>query len=211
MTSGGLRVVVVEDHELLLDALVAALNACDDLTVVGSVRTIAEFSELITDLEPDVVVTDLQLQDGSGTEVAEIAAEHSDASVLFITGRGDDQGVAAAVSTGSSGFISKSAPLQELVDAIRSVGGGAAVFPAALLRRALDPDLTGVGATLTAKEMEVLELLASGLNASEISAELHVSVHTTRNHVRAILAKLHARSQLEAVVIAVRAGLVEIS
>ncbi|MGI9605501.1 MAG: response regulator transcription factor [Acidimicrobiales bacterium] len=205
------RIMIVEDHGLLLDSLVAALDNVTDLKVVAAVQSLEAFIDAFSDAEPDVVVTDLDLGGDSGIRVAEHARERTEARVLFMTGRGDKLGVEAAIATGSAGFVSKNAPLGDLVDAIRTVAGGAAVFPAELLQQVIGADATGVGATLTERELEVLSLLAQGRNAAEIAESLVVSVHTARNHVRAILSKIHARSQLEAVVIGVREGLVQIT
>jgi DNA-binding NarL/FixJ family response regulator len=204
-------VVIVEDHAMLAESLVAALSTADDLEVLGVVSKIADLTGTLDNVDPDVVLTDLELPDGSGVDVARIVDEVADAQVLFMTGRGDRRGVSAAIEAAASGFVSKSAPLDGLLDAIRRVASGAAVFPADLLREAIERDLTAPGATLTARETEILEHLASGRAADEIAEELVVSVHTIRNHIQAILNKLQTRSQLEAVVVAVRNGIVEIT
>ena len=128
-----------------------------------------------------------------------------------MTGRGDQRGVQAALQASASGFISKSAPLDDFVDAIRQVAADNAVFPADLLRHALSADLTQPGATLTDREIEVLDLLAAGETAATIGTRLDISLHTSRNHIRNILTKLGASTQLEAVITAIRHDLVTIA
>jgi len=205
----GIRVVVVDDHELLLEALVTALDAQDDIDVVVAANSMAAFSaQPLDDLNVDVVVTDLALSDGSGTEVARVSTD-AGCAVLLMTGQGDREGVQAAVESGCAGFIGKGASVNELASAIRVVAEGGSVFPAALLHLALAPSARA-NHGITEREMAVLERLAQGKNAAEIATELDVSLHTARNHIRALLTKLDATSQLGAVVVAVRAGLVSI-
>ena len=211
MSTEPLRIVIVEDHELLLDALLDALEENNWILVVASFRSVADFEAAVVGLNVDVVVTDLELGDGSGTQVVRLAREHAGAEALLMTGRGDHRGVSAALESGAAGFMSKTASLGQLIDAIRTVGDGTAVYPAPLLQQQLaGSDPTNIAVPLTDRESAVLQCLAQGLNASQIGSELNISVHTSRNHIRAILTKLQAQSQLEALVIAVRAGLVEI-
>jgi len=207
-----LRIVIVEDHELLLDALLDALEQNSWINVAASYRSVADFEAAVDGLSIDVVVTDLELGDGSGTDVVRLARERAAAEALIMTGQGDTRGVSAALESGAAGFISKTASLGQLIKAIRTVGDGTAVYPAPLLQQQLaGADPARIGVDLTDREQSVLECLARGLNATQIGEELHISVHTSRNHIRALLTKLQAQSQLEALVIAVRAGLVEIS
>ena len=133
------------------------------------------------------------------------------AAVLMISGFRDEATVTAAIEAGCSGFISKGLEVADLVTAIHTVANGTAVFPASLLsqisrRRREQPK----GETLTEREHEVLRLLAEAMSVDDIAADLGLSVHTVRNHVRSILTKLQARSQLEAVVEGVRTGLVRV-
>ncbi len=179
---------------------------------MSSFRSIFDFEAAVDGLKVDVVVTDLELGDGSGTQVVRLARERAGAEALLMTGQGDDRGVSAALECGAAGFMSKTASLGQLIAAIRTVGDGSAVYSAPLLQQQLaGSDPASIGVPLTDREDAVLQCLARGLNASQIGAELNISVHTSRNHIRSILAKLQAHSQLEALVIAVRAGLVEIT
>lgn len=206
-----IRVVVVDDHEMVLQGLLAALSAEPDLDVVASASSVAEFRALVGDLETDVVVTDWQLQDGTGAEIAEMAnAAVEGVAVLMISGFRDDRTVSAALEAGCSGFVGKGAGVHELARAIRTVMTGAAVFPADMLSSVVRRERADDGNLLTTRETEVLSLLAAAKTVDDIAEQLYLSVHTVRNHVRAILNKLNAKSQLEAVVEGVRAGLVRV-
>ena len=130
--------------------------------------------------------------------------------MLLITGTDERKGVEAALASGCTGFVSKSQGFDELVQAALAVARGAAVFPASLLTEALHEEAPAP-ADLSPRELEVLQRLANATSVSEISDEMHLSVHTVRNHVKQVLAKLGARSQLEAVVIAARRGYVTIT
>lgn len=204
-----LRVAIVDDHDMLRQALEGALAIIDDIEVVLAVGSVGEFASQSSGVEFDVVVADLELGDGTGKDIAQIATSQFDRPVLLMTGQGDIDGVQAAVDSGCAGFVSKGASVDDLVDAIRVVGEGGAVYPASLLQSVLAPTPKRPHG-ITDRELDVLTLLAKGMNAVEIADTLFVSVHTARNHIRALLAKLHARSQLEAVVRAARDGLVSI-
>jgi DNA-binding NarL/FixJ family response regulator len=207
------RVLLVEDHAMVARGLEAALAGEGDLDVVGIAGSVDEGVRRFGQLAPDVVVMDYRLPDGDGTDATRrIRGLDADATVLLLTGADDPSVVSAALEAGCSGFVSKGRDVEELASAIRAVSRGAAVFPADLLARALGPatDLQQPGADLTAREREVLAMLADGCSTEEIGSTLFLSLHTVRNHVRNILSKLHARTKLEAVVIAARAGLVDL-
>lgn len=209
MVPGPLRVAIVDDHDMLRGALEAALHAVQGIEVVVSVGSVTEFERQANQAEFDVVVADLGLGDGTGKDIAQLATEQFDRPVLLMSGQGDLGGVQAAVDSGCAGYVSKGSSVDELVDAIRIVGSGGAVFPAPLLHSVLSPSVD-VAHGITERELTVLTLLAQGMTAAEIAAELVVSVHTARNHIRSLLTKLQARTQLEAVVRAVSEGLVDI-
>lgn len=215
MRSNGhtVRVLLVEDHEMVAQGLRAALGDEPDLDVVGWASTVADGVDQYRALRPDIVLMDYRLPDGSGTDAAErIRNDDADACVLLITGATDDGVVAAALEAGCSGFISKDRGLDELGQAIRAAARGAAVFPADLLAAATrrGERRRGIGDDLTDRELEILRLLAEGRSTEDIAGSLFLSHHTVRNHVRNLLAKLQAHTKLEAVVLAARAGIVHI-
>jgi two-component system, NarL family, nitrate/nitrite response regulator NarL len=208
------RVLLVEDHAMVARGIEAALADSIDLEVVGIAGSVDDGVLRFRQLGPDVVVMDFRLPDGEGTEATrQIRAIDAEAAVLLLTGADDPSVVSAALDAGCSGFVSKDRDVGDLADAIRAVARGAAVFPAGLLSRALSPstETAGTGADLTGREREVLAMLADGASTEEIGSTLFLSLHTVRNHVRNILTKLHARTKLEAVVVAARAGLVDLT
>ncbi len=208
-----IQVMLVEDHDMVREALIAALDARAIIEVIGAAAGVAEAEPILADGDRsiDVIVADLQLGDGQGTDLVELASQRAPAPpVLLITGTDDRRGLDLALRTGCAGFVSKAQGLDRLVDAVVAIGAGSAVFPAGLLASVTRDGDASVGARLTPREREVLQMLAEANSIDEIAAELVLSPHTARNHVKAILSKLHARSQLEAVVIGARHGLVEI-
>lgn len=193
----------------MLEGLTAVLTTDPRVEITGTATTLAEFRRGLGDWKPTVVVADYQLPDGLGTEVpAHLDSVGIDAPVVLMSGIESARLLDEAIAAGCSGYVSKALRSSSLLEAIVDVGRGASVFPPDALREAGRADLTQPGATLTPRELEVLQLLAMALNAGEISDRLELSLNTTRNHIRAILAKMHARSQLDAVVTALRLGLV---
>ncbi len=204
------RLIVVDDHAMVLEAMVAGFGMRSEFEIVGTANSLASAIELISMRPADLIVTDFELGDGQGTElVAQVTKRQPSTPVLLITGTDERRGVDAALASGCNGFVSKTQGFDELAQAALAVARGAAVFPASLLNRALheEPDAP---ADLSPRELEVLQRLANAASVSDISEEMHLSVHTVRNHVKQILAKLGARSQLEAVVIAARLGYVTV-
>jgi DNA-binding NarL/FixJ family response regulator len=207
------RVVLVEDHDMVAEAIGLLLDQAPGIRVVGRARSVAS---ALTDVErhqPDVVVLDRRLPDGDGIEaLAALAAVAPRARFLVLTGEAT-AGVAARVAeAGGSGLVLKSARLRDLEVAVRQVAAGEVVFAAALLPGVLDR-LTGrvrrAGATLTAREWQTLVLLSEGASITEITGRLGVARNTARNHIQRVLEKLGARSKLEAVAIARREGLLD--
>ncbi len=201
--------LIVDDHPMVRDGLAAVLGSEPDLDVVGVASDVSGAQREIDRCRPDVVVTDYHLPDGSGLDVAELAVT-AGSRVLLISAVVDGSVVVDAVQAGCAGFVHKGEQTRELATAVRTVAAGGAVFPASALRRLVRKEHPDIGADLSQRELEVLRLLARPIPVPEIAAELFISVHTARNHVRSIMSKLGARSQLEAVVIAVRGGVIDL-
>jgi two-component system, NarL family, response regulator DevR len=206
-----IRVLVVDDHELLAASLAQVLGQEDDLLPVGTATSLAEARNLLTQSLPDVVLLDHRLPDGDGiAAIPELKALHPRAAYVVLTASTADHVLVAAIEAGATGFLSKTRSLDEVRSAVRAAHSGEAVISPELLARLLprlnrrrDP----ARAELTERELEVLALLAEGLTNAEIASRLVVSVHTVRNHVANLSAKLGAHSKLEALSVAIRQGL----
>ena len=208
--TGAIR-IVVDDHELVADALVRAFEFEPDLEMVGVATSAGGGVELVRRMRPDVVVMDVRLPDGSGIDAtAAIKAEFPDIEVVMLTGFADGAVLARALEAGCSGFVAKEGRFTELIVTVRAVTSGQVHVPPHLLDGLvahLRPRQSGLGTDLTGRELEVLRLLASGRSTKAMVEELALSVHTVRNHVRNVLAKLRSTSRLEAVAVATRHGL----
>lgn len=203
------RVAVIDDHVMVRDGLVALLSNDARIEVVGAAGTVGEASSLLDQWQPQVLVVDDQLPDGRGTDLARQANDGlDDCSVLMISGADRPQVIDDAIEAGCSGFVSKGLGVEQLAEAVVAVSNGSSIFPAGVLRRRLNPDNSAYN--ITDREIEILGMLSAMYAPTEISQELGISLHTVRNHIRSILSKLEARSQLEAVIIGLRHGLIEL-
>ncbi|WP_330272779.1 response regulator transcription factor [Lentzea sp. NBC_00516] len=203
-------VVLVEDHDMVAEAIGQALERAG-FTVIARASSVATALAEIVRGRPDVVLLDRRLPDGDGTALIPEFVR-AGAKVLVLTGEATASVAARVAEAGGAGLILKSARLDDLVEAVRKVAAGEVVFDSRLLAGVLDR-LTGrvkaAGASLTAREQETLLLLADGAGTDQISTRLGVARNTARNHVQRVLDKLGARSQLEAVSIARREGLLD--
>lgn len=207
------RVVVVDDHDMIRESISGALGRSPGIEVVGTAGTVAEALQVAVTTAPDVAVVDFALPDGTGVELAgELRTRQPSVRSLILTASEGVEAAAAAVAGGCDGFLRKSADLRSLVGGVRRIHQGESLFDAQTLSTAVDrlrrPPPPPVD--LSARELEVLQHLADGSSTGEIAAELVLSHHTVRNHVRNALNKLGARSQLEAVVIASSLSLVDV-
>ncbi|WP_285802255.1 response regulator transcription factor [Streptomyces sp. RKAG290] len=207
------RLLLVEDHDMVAEAIRLALERSSDLQVVGRAATVASALADVKRCEPDVVLMDRRLPDGDGVAaIPDLLALVPEARILILAGEGNGAVAARVAETGGAGLILKARGLSELEDAVHRVAAGEMVFSQDLLGDVLGR-LTGrspgPGANLTPREREALQLLGEGHTTAEISEQLGVALNTGRNHVQRVLEKLGARSQLEAVAIARREGLLK--
>ncbi len=205
-----IRVLVVDDDEIFVRALLALLGTEPSITIAGTAGTAAEAEEMAKACEPDIVLIDFDLLDGEGARLTEaIRALVPDAQVLMLT----DQPPPLGAVGGGAGFVPKTANVAGLVEAIHQVHEGdapSAVISTPRLAIRPRPTVPGLGSDLRPRELEVLRLMAAGTPNKALAAELYISLNTVRNHVQSILYKLDAHSKLEAVATAVRAGLIEL-
>ena len=216
-----LRVLIVDDHALFRRGLQMVLEQEDDIDVVGEAADGAEAIERAVDLMPDVVLMDVRMPKRSGIEATEqIRDALPHAKILMLTISDEESDLYEAIKAGASGYLLKEISIDEVADAIRSVWAGQSrISPsmaskllnefAAMSKRA-DERQQIPPPKLTDREMEVLRLVAQGLNNRDIAAQLFISENTVKNHIRNILEKLHLHSRMEAVVYAVREKLLEI-
>lgn len=208
-----IAVAVVDDHRMFAESITRLLAEHADIEVVGSATSGTAALELLDRRAADVVLLDYVLPDLDGIAVAtEIRRRSPTTRVVLVTGHSDDRTLMAAIDAGCSGYVTKDRTGDELVAAVRAAhAGDALISPDQLVR--LLPLLGGrvsrPGHDLTARELDVLALLATGLANKAIAAELRLSVNTIRNHVQSILTKLGVHSKLEAVTVAVREGIVD--
>lgn len=207
-----ITVAVVDDHSMVAEGLSLIISAQSDMSIVGIASTVAEALLLVEKERPQVVLMDYHLPDGDGVDaVAQILARWPKTNVVMLTGGGTKDLLARSIEVGCVGLLAKNRPGKDIIAAVRSASRGEPVLPtdelASLLGRVRNPPKQPAQ-WLSARELEVLQLLAEGRSTDDIVRDLFISVHTVRNHVRNILFKLDAHSKLEAVAMAVRDELV---
>jgi DNA-binding NarL/FixJ family response regulator len=207
-----IRVLIVDDHQMVAESLAAALQREADIELVGIVGTAIEAKRVAEARRPDVVLMDFRLPDQDGAAATEvIKARRPETQVVMVTSADDEAVLLRCLEAGCSGFIPKERPVRELVEAVRAVHAGEALVSPPMLARLLPrlrPSHRNAGTDLTPRELDILSLLAQGLSNQAIAERLGISRNTVRNHVQSILAKLEAHSQLEAVSTAVREGII---
>jgi DNA-binding NarL/FixJ family response regulator len=210
---GAVAVLIVDDHRMFAESLARLLSDEEDITILGIADNGADAIRLADQLTPGVALVDYQMPGLDGLAIAaEIKKREPRNMVVMLTGSTDDRVVLAAIEAGCSGFLTKDRAASEVADAVRLAAAGEALISPALLARLL-PQLNRThrepGCDLTTREHEILALVVTGSANKVIAAELFLSVNTVRNCVQSILTKLGAHSRLEAVAIAVRAGILE--
>jgi DNA-binding NarL/FixJ family response regulator len=210
------RVLVVEDQQALAGALEIAIGAQSDLDCVAAVGTVEAAVPLATAYRPDVVLMDIHLPGADGIEgTRRIKKSLPEVRVLILTGDATPDLFTAAAEAGATGFLAKDSTFPDILAAIRAPIGQKILVEGATLTALIGGLRTGARppaepadlSRLTARELEVLGLMGEGLDPRAIAGQLVVSVHTARGHVKNVLMKLGAHSQLEAVVVATRKGL----
>lgn len=205
-----IKVLIADDHAVLRHGLRLILHETVDLTVVGEADNGEAAVTLARELQPDVVLMDLNMPGLNGVEATHrIRTDQPHAHVVILTISKKDRDLVEAVKAGAKGYLLKSAESSEVVNAIRRVVAGEAILPPALMARVLD-GLTNPAPTpkiLTAREEEILKLVAQGLGNRAIAGTLYISENTVKTHVRHILEKLNLSNRAEAAAYAVRAGL----
>jgi len=219
-----IRTLIVDDHALFRRGLEIVLVTEPDIEVVGEASDGAEAVQKAVESLPDVVLMDVRMPRSSGIEacrqIKEIAPS---AKIVILTMSDEEEDLFEAIRAGASGYLLKDIPLDQVAEAVRSVHGGQSLISppmagkllsefAALARRDEDERPQQVPAPkLTDREMQVLKLVARGMNNRDIAKALFISDNTVKNHVRNILEKLQIHSRMEAVMVAVREKLIDLS
>lgn len=200
---GPVTVFLVDDQEMVAESVMIALATFPDLRPIGRASSAAQAVEALAATPADVVLIDQRLPDAGGVELAaRLAAAYPKSGVVLVTGHPDSPSLAAALEAGCRGYLAKGARFETLISTIRRVAAGEVAIPASMLQdlaRHLDRRRSRPSEELTAREREVLVLLARGTSTDGIAKALALSAHTVRTHVRSILHKLNAHSRLQAV------------
>ncbi len=227
-TRGGddsIRVMIADDHALFRRGLEMVLQGEPGLDLVGQASDGAEAVHVASEVVPDVVLMDIRMPKITGIEAARQMKEVApSAKIIMLTISDEEEDLFEAIRAGASGYLLKDIPLDELADSVRAVHGGQSLINPSMAGKLLtefatlarrdaedEPAKHAPAPKLTDREMEVLRLVARGMNNRDIAKELFISENTVKNHVRNILEKLQIHSRMEAVMIAVREKLIEIS
>jgi two-component system nitrate/nitrite response regulator NarL len=214
------RVLVVQDHPLLAGAIVRVLDSQDDLTVCGVARRADEAARLAAREQPSVVLMDYRLPNTTGPVVAAgIRAAVPEAAIVFHSAEESESALLDAIDAGAIAYLTKAATADEIIEAVRRAAVGDVLIPVALFARAIARQRQVVVereareklvAEFTARELDVLRLLAEGRDTVTIATDLGIAPHTVEWHVRHLIEKLGVHSKLQAVIAAARVGLIEL-
>lgn len=215
------RILLVDDHDLFREGLAGLVNAQSDLQVVGQARDGLEALTHARDLRPDLIVMDIKMPICDGLEATRlIRAELPAARILILTVHDEDEKLFDAIRAGAGSYLLKNTSPSEFLSGVRAALAGEALVPPKLAARLFDefarlstrvpPDDAALESPdLTARERQVLTLLAAGATDKEIAERLSVSLHTVKSHVRSILSKLHAINRRDAARLAAKQGLIK--
>jgi DNA-binding NarL/FixJ family response regulator len=203
------RVLVVDDHDLIRQGLARAFERQPDFEVVAQAGSISAGEALVSQCAPDVVVSDVRLPDGSGLDlVRSLRRAYSGLALVVLTMYAGDEQLFAALEAGASAFVAKDAPAEEVLAAARHALAAPNSFTSSGFAEAMRRRMEPRGLQLSPREREVLDLLAEGLGVASISRRLYISESTTKTHISKIYDKLGAANRAQALMNAVRAGLI---
>jgi DNA-binding NarL/FixJ family response regulator len=211
MTDNPLRILIADDHGEFCDGLKALLGTAPNMTTVGSAATGSIAIRLANQLQPDIVLMDLNMPEVNGIEATKrIVAANPHIRIIVLTMFNDDDSVFAAIRSGARGYLLKGAGREEILRAVRAVASGEAIFGPSIAQRiaayfsAIAPQEPFP--QLSEREREVLALIAAGNSNTDITRRLYLSPKTVRNHISSIFSKLHVADRAQAIVLARDAG-----
>ena len=209
-----IRLVVVDDHNLFREGLIAIIRSTSDIDVVGQAGSVKEAVDMVLDLRPDIVLMDFGLPDGSGAEAARaILKEYPECKVIFLTMSEEDDDLFDAIRSGARGYLLKSLQPTKLISTLRSVQDGESAISRSMTLRLMEElsrtkkNEYPVEITLTHREIDVLRAIAAGLSNHDIANHLFITENTVKYHVHSILDKLKLSSRKEAAAFAREHGL----
>lgn len=202
-------VVLIDDHELIRQGLRRAFDRNAEFSVVAEAGTAAEGLHTVAKNSPDVVIVDIRLPDGNGLDlVKQFRGARQDLGIVVLSMYAGDEYLFGALDNGASAFVAKDAPVDDVLAAARHAAATPSSFSAPNLAEAMKRRLTPTGPQLSPREAEVLNLLADGLGVAEISKRLYISQSTTKTHVGKLYEKLGAGNRAQALMTALRLGLI---
>jgi DNA-binding NarL/FixJ family response regulator len=200
------KLVIIDDHEALREGLEVLLGQ-EGMEVVGVAGTVAAGVDVVDDMEPDIVIVDIRLPDGSGIDLTKtLLGRRPDLGVILYTGDSDADLLYEGLDSGARGYALKAGSMEELLAAIAQVAGGGSYVDPRLDRILLSPRATARLPQLSPRERQIMHLMAEGLTAEAIGNRLTVSVETVRTHVRNVIRKLQARNRVHAIAVALERG-----
>jgi len=206
--SDRIRILLVEDHQVVRQWLVALLSATDDLEVVGSVGDGLEAVQVFRKTRPDVTLMDLQMPKQGGVEtIKQIRAEFPEARFIVLTTFDGDEDIYRALQAGARAYLLKGMPLDELLTTIQQVHAGKLHIPSSVAEKLAE---RVTGQELTERELSVLERIVAGRANKDISADLFISEATVKTHINRLLGKLGVTDRTQAATVAIKRGLVSI-
>jgi two-component system NarL family response regulator len=207
-TLNTIRVFVVDDHQVVRMGLKTMLESAPDISVVGVAGSAQEAIERIPTIAVDVLLTDLRMAGMNGEElIAILRKTRPDLRCAVLTNYHSDEDVFSAMKAGALAYILKTAPMEHVIEAIRTVNSGQRSIPPHIAQQLAQRALRN---ELSSRESEILQLVAQGLKNKEIADKLCISEYTARNHVISLLEKLGTRDRTEATAVAIKRGLVRI-
>lgn len=205
--SGPIRILSVDDHPLIRDGIAFALQAHDDMMLVGEAKNGLEAIELFERYKPDVTLMDLQMPAMNGIDaILSIRRDHPSAKIVVLTTYSGDVQALRAFKAGAAGYLLKSMLRRDLIETIRTVNSG---------RRRIPPEIAQAmadhvdGDRLSDREIEVLRSVAAGCSNKAVAAALNITEDTVKSHMKSVLAKLHANDRTHAVLIAMKRGFLD--
>ena len=203
-----IRILIVDDHPMLREGVAAVIEMQDDMAIVGEAGDAAEAISAYRTLTPDVPLMDLRMPGGSGvTAIRAIRAEHPNARIIVLTTYSGDAQALQALKAGAAGYLLKSSLRRDLLDAIRSVHAGQRHLQPEI---ATDIALHAIDEALTGREIDVLQLIATGNANKQIARKLDLSEDTVKAHIKSIFGKLYVNDRTHAVTKAAKRGIIDL-